>query len=677
MVDGKGKEESGYALIYALGAIILASVIVGAIFLLAMRAFSQVDRVDTFKQSKDVSEYAMQKGTKKIKDVMEEKMATAIVGVELGNDETKLKQLVNQWVSPEMFKAIKGQNIGATKQFSYQVSYDATKIQVVKADPYKLDEGAGTFGWAKDTYKVGDSRTNIQLVFPLTVEVTEKQRDGETTSKMKSNYVYDVQWEEVDVNETIQAVDTWRNVFYSYYLSDSGQYISADEWLKKMDQLYRYQEGRVKLFDYSGYSSQTRPLYGDLAEQIVDMTDGSALDFSTGDKKIGSLRFAGSFLVEYGPKMKGNNDSELQTGNLLSLRNSLKNPQLSSYIQVDRVKAATGTIIELPVPQSNLVLAVKEFQTTNLLINGTHSEKNGKSSQGVLFSKGQISVTNQLEANQLSFAHYGTSAETQDPKAKNWNEFLDGAMVLSSGSLYAGPVSQNGISSTVNDSRKIEVDGNFLLTNVLMEKGLDNLSFSYFSDNQPQQPSSMVLEGSSTLLTVKGLSFIDSVKTTRRKSYSEYPKNSSEKKDSEVFTSFYDDEASWNQIILKEGAKMELGITGVEPFHLEVAQGSYLSLKLLPENMLFDTRFIEEASAKGLLKGKVIIEPYSQKDAESLKKELAKKGIGLSSVTSLDEAKKQTVPDGQVVIIDPTNTANRGSSQVINRTFDYVESLVY
>ncbi|MBP1042780.1 hypothetical protein I6N95_17315 [Vagococcus sp. BWB3-3] len=677
MVGGKAKEESGYALIYALGAIILASVIVGAIFLFAMRAFSQVDRVDKFKQSKDVSDYAMQKGTQKIKEVLEDKLSITIAEGKLGNDETVLKGLVSQWVLPEMFEGIKDANIGAEKQFSYEIFYDSTKNKVLKIDPYKLDEGTGAFGWTKDSYKIGDSRTNSQLIFPLTVEVTEKRRDAVTKTKVTANFIYEVQWEQVDVDQTIQGIDTWRNVFYSYYLNESGQYLSADEWLKKMDQLYRFQAGTEKNFDYGSYSSQTSPLYGDLTEQIVDITDGSPLDFTTGDKKIGNLRFAGSFLVEYGPKMKGIGGSQLQTGNVLSLRNSTENPQLVSFIQLDAVKAATGTLIELPVPKSNLILDVKDFQTNNLLINSTFSEASGKSSQGVLFSKGQIQVTNQLEANNFSFAQYATNAVVQDPKGTNWNEFLTGAMVLSGGSLYAGPVNQNGINSSITDSRKIEVTGNFLLTNVLMKNEGGHLEFSYFNGNQPERPSSLTLEGSKTILSVKGLSFIDSVKTTRRKSYSEYPKDFSGKKDSELFTSFYDDETAWNQIVLKSGAKMELGYAGVEPFHLEVAKNSYLSLKVLPENLLFDSRFIEEAVSKGHLKGKVILEPYSQKDSEELRNDLEKKGINVTQVEELSKAKETGIADGQVVIVKPTNTGNKGSSQVINRTFDYVENLVY
>lgn len=41
-----GKDESGYVLLYALGAIVLISILIGGIFLVARTIFFQVDKVD-------------------------------------------------------------------------------------------------------------------------------------------------------------------------------------------------------------------------------------------------------------------------------------------------------------------------------------------------------------------------------------------------------------------------------------------------------------------------------------------------------------------------------------------------------------------------------------------------------------------------------------------------------
>lgn len=683
MADGKAKEESGYALIYALGAIILASLIVGAIFLFAMRTFAQIDRVDKLKQSKDVGEYALQKGSKEIKDKLEEELPKAIAntGIILDDDMSRFATLVNGWVPT--FDLVKP-NIGVDQRFSYKLVYDMTKLSAVKDKPYTLGNAVDGFGWTQETsFKPNDPKTNVKLTFPLTVVVKEKHDGVERTSTVTSNYVFEVQWEKVDANESIVNLDVWRNVFYSYYLPDSGPRLSTDEWLKKVNQLYTFQRNGTKPFDYSGYSNLNNPLYGEYQTQMVDITDGSSLDFTTGNKKMNHLRFAGSFLVEHGAKMKGNSGSKLETGNLLALRNQEGDTGVGaeSYVQVDEVEATVGTYLDLRAPKSSLILDVADFKTSNLLINGTSRDKAKASTEGILFSKGKLSVGNLVGASSFSFDQYAVQADSQNPKTKDWQEFIDGSMVLAGSSLYAGPVSKSGLTSTVDDSREITVDGNFMMTNVGMKEVQETLDFAYFRDDQPTSPASLVLEGPNTKLTVtKGVSFIDSVKTSRRKSHSEYSNENEESKYPlypKSFSNFYDDDEYWNRIILKDGAQMELGLTGVEPFHLEVAKKSYLSLKLLPENILFDDRFIEEADKTGHLKGKVILEPFSQADGASLMTELTKKGIKVTTAPSLAIATGNTIGEGQVVIVESSNTSSKEASRMISRTFDFVESIVY
>lgn len=682
MGDGKAKDESGYALLYALGAIILASLVVGAIFLFAIRTFTQIDRVDKLKQSKDVGEYALQKGTQRIKDVLDDKLAVAIADKSIiftDDGETKLKELVNSWLSDFQLEKEK---IGVEKRFSYQLDYDHTKLESVKINPFVLGAETGGFGWNQDTaYQPGDVRMSVQLTFPLKVTVKEKHDGVVSTTAVSSNYNYEVQWETVDANKNILAMDVWRNVFYPYYLPDSGQNISSDEWLKKMNQLYRYQGTNAKAFEYSDYSSRENILYGE-ETQLLDIKDGGPLDFTQDDKKVGNLRFAGSFLVEHGAKMKGNGSSLIEISNLLALRNQSSDSSAFNFIKVNRVKAVMGTYVDLEGPNSSLVLDVNDFQTSNLLINGTNATMGAESSEGVLFSRGQLSVTKQTEADTFLFSQYALDATAQDPKTTNWSQFAKGSMVLANGSLYAGPVANADVdlTTTLEEKREIVVNGNFMMTNVLMSDASGNLDFSYFNGSQPRSPASIILEGPNTKMTVtNGISFIDSVKLSRKKSLSEYPKKEDYPiyPDLKSFSNFYDDGDYWNRIILKKGAKMELGLTGVEPFHLEVAKNSYLSFELLPENILFDDRFIVESLANGVLKGKVILQPFSINDANTLEAELSRKGIPLASVASLAIASGNTVDDGQVVIVRPSNTSSGESSRMISRTFDYIDSITY
>ncbi|MBP1042801.1 hypothetical protein I6N95_17425 [Vagococcus sp. BWB3-3] len=672
MAGGKVKEESGYALLYALGAIILASLIVGAIFLFAMRANSQIDRVDKLKQSKDVAEYALQKGSKEIKETLEKELAVAITTVDLKKDETKLRDLVKDWLPKVEQKKTK---IGDNEQFSYELQYEASQLTAAMDKPYQLGKSDGAFGWTQEaSLDPNGERINVQLTFPLTVKVTETNYDKTFTSTVKSDFIYEVQWETIDVNTDILAMDVWRNVFYSYYLPNSGQHVSADQWLKKVNQLYTFQEGFTKPFDYGSYTNTSNPLYGEFQSQITDVTDGSALDFTTGNKKIAQLRFAGSFLVEHGARMKGSTSSLLQAGNLLALRNQSTDASGDNYLQVATVKAVNGTFIELNHASSQLLLDVVDFQTSNLLINQTNAPKNKLNTQGVILAKGQLDIKNVAESNSFSFNQYAVSPISQDPKKTNWQEFVNGSLVLASSNLYAGDINKNGINSSVTDSRKINVDGNFMLTNVGMTTSSTAPEFDYFNGNQPQAPSHLTLVGENTELSAKGISFIDSVKTSRRKTYTESP---APNPDSREFSQFYNDEDYWNQIVLKEGASMTLGYTGVEPFHLEVAKKSHLSLKVLPELLLFDDAFLEEAVSNGRLKGKVILEPFNKEDATKLKERLARKGVTVTTTDKLETALGNTVDEGQVIIIEPVNTANKGDRRMLSRTFDYLKSIDY
>lgn len=80
-----GKDESGYVLLYALGAIVLISILIGGIFLVARTIFFQVDKVDQFKRVKEVEEYALQDGTTQIQKEIELYLA-GLETIDFGND---------------------------------------------------------------------------------------------------------------------------------------------------------------------------------------------------------------------------------------------------------------------------------------------------------------------------------------------------------------------------------------------------------------------------------------------------------------------------------------------------------------------------------------------------------------------------------------------------------------
>ncbi|PZL70611.1 hypothetical protein CI088_14555 [Enterococcus plantarum] len=68
-VDGKKlkNDEAGYALLYALGAIVIVSLVMMGIFLRARNNFLQISAVDQLTKMKDVKEYTFQEASMKIK----------------------------------------------------------------------------------------------------------------------------------------------------------------------------------------------------------------------------------------------------------------------------------------------------------------------------------------------------------------------------------------------------------------------------------------------------------------------------------------------------------------------------------------------------------------------------------------------------------------------------------
>ncbi|WP_086348142.1 hypothetical protein [Candidatus Enterococcus clewellii] len=663
-----GKNESGYALLYALGAIVLVNLIIGAIFILARTVFFQVEQVDTFKRVKDVEEYALQEASNKIKKKMETELAELGAGINFGTDEVIIRNLVKSWVNDFELTA---EDIGSDQQFSYRVSFSSSELQVTKVLPYVLDTELGNYGWKKSTVSL-DKVTNVALVFPIKVETTEEKNGSQSTTTAKCEYNYEIQWDEADVNEEILALDVWRNVFYSYYLPNSAQAISADEWMRKFDRIYRYQTDR-QLFDYASYNNYSAFRFGAVNGLVMDVQDGSYLDFSNGDKTIRDVTFAGSFFLENGVTAKGTSGSQLETDNLFVLRNSTDTAPLVNYLQVGHITAKIGTLIDLPKAQSRLILDVGQFDTGNLLLNNTNVvKKENVSSEGVLFAKGDVAIGKISGSETFSFANYATESGKKNPKDSMWNDFLKGSLVVASSNLYSGPVSENAsLHSELEDHRNVSVAGNFLLTNAMLSSGTGEEGFSYFQESgeftHPNTPSKLTLDGSDTKLTVSGKSFIDSPKTERRKALTE--------DGGATFSGFYKDKESWNSITIKNGACMELDYTGVEPFNLDIQKGSYLSLKTLPELALFDTSFIDYSVSRSQLNGKLIIQPFNRGDALELETDLRSKSIPIEVVNSFVDA--QAASDGQVVIVMPVNTSNKDAIQVISRTFDYIKTIDY
>lgn len=658
-----GKDESGFALLYALGAIILISVVVGGIFLLARTVFFQDQKVDQFKRVRQVEEYALQEGTKKIQKKIDTHISS-LETIDFGTDITQISSDIDK-----LFQgySVSEADIGSDQQFSYEITID--KIDKKKVNPYILTDSDGNFGWKEDSSVTNESKaTNAQFTFAIKVAVTEKGANGKLIKETaKSDYVYQVQWNDIDVEDSVTELDVWRNIVYSYYLPNSAGYLSADSWMRKMDDVYRYSD-HPTTFGYAKFDNHLAQVFGNSDNATVDITDGSFLDFSSSGKMLYStLTFEGSLLLEHGIRFEGNNlASQLVVNNILSMRPANTK---ANAIQNLNVVAGNGTFVDLNGGNNYLAVNEKDasFQTSGLLINNATSTTN-LNAEGFLFGSGNLFVQTQAPASDFQFSNYLSNSLTHTPQDEFWNEFIKGSMIVASSNFYAGELSLGSdIQSTEKDQRKIDLGGNFLLTNAMLdsEKGQEN--FSYFKEeglySQPHAPAVFTLSGENTDMTVKGMSFIDAPKTERRKSINETGSET---------VKYYGDKEEWNTLDLKGGASMNLSYTGIEPFNLKLEKDSLLSLNLLPNLIYFDPTFLVNSISEGQLNGKIILRAFNQADADKVKSELEKYRIPVSIRLAEGDSK-----NGEVTIIKPNNPAGADTSQIISRTFSYVENVTY
>lgn len=85
-------DETGYALLYTLGAIILVSLVMMGIFIHARNNFLQISAVDQITKMKDIKEYALQEASFKVNQLIQTKVSE---NTELGKGRNKQEDAAN------------------------------------------------------------------------------------------------------------------------------------------------------------------------------------------------------------------------------------------------------------------------------------------------------------------------------------------------------------------------------------------------------------------------------------------------------------------------------------------------------------------------------------------------------------------------------------------------------
>ncbi|MBO0475011.1 hypothetical protein JZO86_15010 [Enterococcus ureasiticus] len=674
--DGKKlkNDEAGYALLYALGAILIVSLVMMGIFLKARKNFLQINAVDQLAKMKDVKEYALQEASMTIKKTIETKLSG---NIELGLDKTVLTNKMSEVTNELKNQPIKKSNIGKQHDFSYTVKVSNPTVSII--NPYKfISENSDASGWIPmDASDSKEGIVNTNTTFQLEVKVEQTGKNGQKKkASSKGDYVYEFQWTQGQQDAATLKLDAWRYVYYQPSLADGDELITADTWIRKMDRIYRYQSNQP-LFPYSEYFNNYETSYGRSNNFLVDLQDGTFLNFWKGTNSViyKDLNIAGSFLLKNGVLLSGK--KSIIAKNIMALRNDENLTQEINAIKNLNIRADVGVYVNIDVSNStnkNAGFYVDndsyEIKTPNLLVNNTGS---AKTDQGFFLTKGEITLEKETTGNpSINFGEYASDAKINNPIDKFWDQFMNGGFVIAGSNVYLTPPKNNikidGVSITggKNDKRRIQIkEGNFMLTTAsLMNQGEETFAYAdkgtFISKARP--PALLELEGKETSLTVEnGVSFIDAPKMKRR--------GSNTKK-----VTYYNDKKYWNTIRLKDRSRLDLGVAGIEPFNLETQAKTTISMKLLPNLELFDTTFIKEGLKKGkeTIKGKLIIQVATEEDGDLLIQELGKE----VPIEASDESKAK---DGVVTIVKPAHgiVPENNSQWIIQRVFDYTNNESY
>lgn len=118
--------------------------------------------------------------------------------------------------------------------------------------------------------------------------------------------MYEFQWTQGQQKVVASKLDAWRYVYYQPSLADGEELITADTWIRKIDHIYRYQSNQP-LFPYKEYFSHYETSYGGSNNFLVDLQDGTFLNFWKGPNSViyKDLNVPGSFFSKNGVLLSG------------------------------------------------------------------------------------------------------------------------------------------------------------------------------------------------------------------------------------------------------------------------------------------------------------------------------------------------------------------------------------
>ena len=658
--------EEGSVLLVALGIIVLLFLIIAGIFFYALDTQKKILLADRYTTLKDAKSYALEESKTRLSKFLDKEIPQIINEVTNpsidGDLVSKLKEKLAAVSTMESDGQIQkpffsSTSFGADKQYQFKVA--ASSDTRVEAGAVYGHEATG--GWSQTSS--GGSQFAKRITIPITVEVVETKNGTPITHSASSHLVYEVQWSEKSSKSSTNNapepghLDAWRNIFYNHYTNGENGLISADTWTRLLYRGYKYPgkppESATRS-DYDAVDKFKTVLFGGVNKQSlanIKLTDTSNFlpDLTPQDLPNKSLQkeleSRASFIIENVGLVAELRGSQIKAGNILAFTNT--NTKSAKPTRFKKISAYANTGIFIARPKQVTTFDECQVQTQSLFITQTRKDKK----EGLTFKDTKVFIGELKD--RFDYSDYLKPVNLDNPqKHPRWSDMIKGGMVVA-----GSTVEVNGSNILLGEN------SNFMLTNAtIKEDAKGEESFSYQTSRSknavlPNPPSVLKITDKSMVnQAANGLSFIDAPKKNRRQSSTE---NSSQAQDD-----WLDAEVGRNTIEIGEKSELNLGITGIEPFKLQLEIGGIFSFHAPSDPTLLDTTFLKNGLKSGAIKGKVIIyeSPGGFNVADYLK------DVGITSVST--KGSRAEAANGEVTIIEVGS--NKVKSRNIIRTFSYM-----
>ncbi|WP_314067694.1 hypothetical protein [uncultured Vagococcus sp.] len=704
------KNEKGYTLAFVLIFSLFISLLAFVILSAVLSTSAQIKKVDQHQKKLDIGELAIQDAKLQLAELIYDEISPESGEVKsFGENEVKLTALMNK-IRTKWNTTLSGEHpLSSSSTPSYKMEIEPISVGKTQAKGYDQVN-------ISDEKALEDNIYAYRTTFPLRISVVSEE--GEL-KKLTCDYNYSLQWVSKKAGEIAVQADYWASNFKAIDVNrgfrfSNPNYISRTflNLMESQKETGYYQDLKLTNLPPGIVSDQ---IYGKRGEYLVDYGDKNKVaDFSKLNRVGTNNTFVGSLIFEKGVSLLGDSTvmptASLDIYNVLKLSNLNEGSTTENYVKDITLNAGSGIYIGLNPrenelnsggqiadlngdgikatvkPNSRLVVDNSDkniITSPNFWVNGAINNQKSDES-GLILGRGVVQVKETL--NKVNLDEYRPSSVFGPIlKGEQWNKLQHsegGSLMITNSLVTLGPAEYkvNGITSKTNltDTRQINVEGNFLLSNMHYRILSNDIDGKYLSNLLSNKRSVLILDGKNTSLNVKGVTHIDAPKHNKKKVLTNQLVEPNFATENYIAFSSTVPKGFDGQVLiqLKNQSRIQLGYTSVEPFELAMENNTVFRMKVVPNVLFFDTTFLKDWKAKGS-NGKIVLEVGSSSDLTKVKKLLTDLGVSSNTVNQSTGTYDDSAASNGKVTLVYSNTGNQDTLQYINRTSAFIENIKY